>query len=437
MSALERFFGLRERGSTVRTELSAGGTTFLAMAYIVAVHPGILAAAGMPPGPVLTATCLSAGLASLAMGLFARLPIGLAPGMGTNAYFAYAVCGALGVPWPTALGAVFLSGCAFLLITLTGLRERVVDAIPVGLQQAIAAGIGLFIGFIGLKNAGLVVDHPATLVTLGPVASSTGAVFGVGFVLTVALLARQVKGALLIGIVAATAAAIGLGEAEAPTALVSAPPSLAPIALYLDVPAALGLGLLNLVFAFAFVDLFDTLATLVAVGEHGGLMVEGPDGRRRLPRAKAAMVADSTGTMLGALLGTSTVTAYVESTAGITAGGRTGLTAVTVGVLFLLAPFFAPLVQVVPLEATAPALVVVAAAMLRAAAGIRFDDMTEAGPAALVCLAIPLTFSISDGLSLGFVAYAAAKLVAGRPREVSAPLMVLAALFVARFLYLG
>lgn len=436
MRILESHFELSRRGSSVRTEVVAGLTTFLTMAYIIVVNAQILGDAGMPRASVVTATCLSAGLASMLMGIWARLPVALAPGMGTNAYFAYFVVGTLGVPWPTALGAVFVSGVVFLLLSLTGVRERVIAAIPLSMKHAIAAGIGVFIAFVGLRNAGLVVDHPSVLVQLGDASSPGALVFLVGLLSTTVLVAWRARGALLLGILLATGLAVGLGVSSPPRALVSLPPSIEPTFLALDIAAALELGLLHLVFAFVFVDLFDTIATLVAVAEQGGLMEGTPGGGRRLPRATAALSSDAIGTLLGSLVGTSTVTSYVESTAGIAAGGRTGLTAVVVGVCFLAAPVFAPIVAVVPAQATAPVLVLVAVLMVRALAHVRFDDPTEAVPAVLTCLAIPFTFSISDGLALGFIVYPLVKILAGRAREVSPLMALLAFAFLAKLAWL-
>lgn len=435
-AALDGFFKVTAAGSTLRTELLAGATTFLTMAYIVVVNAQILSTTGMPEGAVVTATCLAAGFASILMGVWGRLPVGLAPGMGTNAYFAYFVCGTMGVPWPTALGAVFLSGLGFLLLSAFGLRARLVTAIPDPLKHGIAAGIGLFVAFVGLQNAGIVVDHPVTLVQLGALDDFRALVFAVGLVLTTGLAARGVRGAFLMGIAVTSALAVGLGIAAPPEGVVGLPPSLGPTFLALDFAGALDLGLLHLLFAFMFVDLFDTVATLVAVGEQGGLMVD-REGRRELPGASRALGADAAGTMVGALLGTSTVTSYIESSSGIAAGGRTGLTAVVVGFGFLLTPFFAPLVRAVPQEATAPVLVIVAALMVRALARIRYDDLTDAVPAVVTCLAIPLTFSISDGLAVGFVTYPLVKIMAGRGREVSPVVALLGLAFVVGLLVLA
>lgn len=432
---LSKQLGLDE-ATSVRTEVLAGLTTFSTMAYIVVVNPQILEASGMPRGPLLTATCLSAGFACLLMGFWARLPIGLAPGMGTNAYFAFVVCGKMGVAWPTALGAVFVSGAIFLVLSLTGLRERLIEAIPDSMKHAIAAGIGGFVAFVGLRGAGIIVDDPAVLVGLGDLKSPNALVFGLGLLVTTVLLARGVKAALLLGIVASTGLARALGEAPWPAGVVAMPPSMSEIFGALDVGAALGLGLLDLVLVFVFVDLFDTIATLIAVGEQGGLMESTPRGTRTLKRATQALSTDAVGTMAGAVFGTSTVTSYVESTSGIAAGGRTGLTAVVVGVCFLVAPFFAPLVAVVPASATAAALVVVAALMMAALARVDFSDPTEGVPAVLVFLAIPLTFSISNGLTLGFLVYPAVKVLAGRGREVSWVMVGLALVFLGKLVWL-
>ena len=439
ITLIKRHFGPR---TSIRVELIAGFTTFLTMAYIVVVNAQILSAAGMPKPAVITATCLSAALASFLMGIWARLPVGLAPGMGTNAYFAYFVCGVLGVPWPTALGAVFLSGMAFFLLSLTGIREKIIDAIPQTMKSAIAAGIGLLIAFVGLRNAGVVVDHPEVLVKLGALDQPSVLVFFVGLVTTTVLAHRKVPAALLLGIIVSTALSIVLGASEIPKAVISSPPSIGPTLLALDIPAAMGLGMVNLVFTFLFVDLFDTIATLVAVTEHGGLTVKsksmvGGSARKRIPRATAALASDALGTMAGALLGTSTVTSYIESSAGISAGGRTGLTAVVVGGCFLVAPIFAPLITAVPPAATAPALVMVAVMMMRSMTDVRFDDLSEAMPAMLVFVAIPLTFSISDGLALGFVCYPVIALLTGRKQQLSPLMLILGGLFVLKYVYLS
>ncbi len=436
-SALDRFFGIRDAGSDVRTELLAGTTTFLTMAYIVVVNPAILKAAGMPTGAVITATCLSAAIGSFLMGALGRLPIGVAPGMGTNAYFAFTVCGTLGHNWQTALGAVFVSGALFLLLTVTGIRERIIEAIPDSMKHAIAAGIGIFIAFVGLINAKIIVDRPTVLVGLGDVTSPEALVTFVGIVVCGVLLARGVRGALLYGIAAATVVAMVLGVSKVPEQFVSMPPSMAQTFLAMDVKAALGVGVLELIFAFAFVDLFDTIATLIGVADQGGMLKKKEDGTTYLPGATRALSADAVGTMVGAAFGTSTVTSYVESTSGIAVGGRTGLTAVVTGFGFLLMLFLSPLIGVVPWQATAPVLIIVAVFMLKSLVKIAFDDLTEAIPAVVACLAIPLTFSISDGLALGFLTYPVVKAAAGRYREIHPLMVVLALLFLAKFLFLG
>lgn len=432
MNAIERLFGLRENGTTVRTELEAGLTTFLTMAYILAVNPMILAEAGVPIEGALFATAAAAALGSILMGLLANYPFALAPGMGLNAYFAYVVVLGMGVPWQTALGAVFVSGVVFVALTLGRIRELVVTAIPTGIKLATGAGIGLFIAFIGFRNAGLVVASPATLVTLGDPTALPPLLAVGGLVLMAALLARGWKSAIILGIVATAAAAFLTGLAEPPRALVAVPDPGATFG-QLDVAGALALGVLHVVFVFLFIDLFDTVGTLVGLAQQAGFLR--PDGT--LPRAQPALLADAAATTAGAVLGTSTVTSYIESAAGVAEGGRTGLTAVTAGALFLLAVFFSPLAAAVPAVATAPALIIVGSLMLRSALDIAWGDPTEAVPAFVTILAMPLTFSIANGLALGFVSFPLVKLLAGRVREVSPLVWVLAALFALRYAYLG
>jgi adenine/guanine/hypoxanthine permease len=432
MSALERFFRLGENGTTVRTELEAGLTTFLTMAYILVVNPLILADAGVPIAGALFATAVAAAVGSILMGVLANYPFALAPGMGLNAYFTYVVVLGMGVPWETALGAVFISGVIFLLLTLGRIRELVVKAIPMGLKLATGAGIGLFIAFIGFRNAGLVVASPATLVTLGDlVALPTVLALG-GLALTAALLARGWKSAIIVGIVATAIAAFVSGVAEPPRGVVALPDPGGTFGA-LDIRGALALGVLQIVFVFLFIDLFDTVGTLVGLGQQAGYLT--PQGE--LPRAQKALLADSVATTAGAVLGTSTVTSYIESATGVAEGGRTGLTAVTVGALFLLAVFFSPLAAAVPALATAPALIIVGSLMLKSALGVAWNDPTEAVPAFVTMLAMPLTFSIANGLALGFISYPLIKLLAGRGREVSPLVYVLAGLFVLRYVYLG
>lgn len=429
---LESWFKLSEHGTTVRTECIAGLTTFLTMVYIAFVNPEILSAAGMPREAVFVATCLAAALGSLVMGLGANYPIALAPGMGLNAYFAFVVVGTLGFSWQAALGAVFLSGCLFVLVSLFRLREWVVNAIPRSLKFGISAGIGLFLALIGLQNAGLVAAHPATLLTLGEL-GQPGALFALaGLLLIVGLEARRVTGGIVIGILAVSVASIALGYSTF-GGVFSMPPSLAPTFMQLDLAGALDAGLLAVVLTFFLVELFDATGTLVGVAHRAGLL----DAQGRLPRLKRALLADSTAIVGGAMLGTSSTTAYIESAAGTAVGGRTGLTAVVVALLFLAALFLAPLAGSVPAYATAPALVFVAILMTRGLAEIDWNDLTEAAPAVLCAVAMPFTFSIAHGIAFGFVAYAGIKALAGRARAVGPAVWVIAAVFVFKFAWLG
>ncbi len=432
MKPLERYFEFERLGTGWRQEIVAGLTTFLTMAYIIFVNPSILADAGMPAPAVAAATCLSAGLASILMGAFARYPIAMAPGMGLNAYFAYGVVQGMGIPWQTALGAVFLSGVLFLVLTLTGIRRLIVESIPRPLYGAVAVGIGLFIAFIGLRNAGIVVSSPATALALGNLRAPATLVALGALLLTAALLVRGVRAAILIGAAAATAAAMALGLSQpAP----GSPPlaALAQTAFQLDIPGALRIGLADIVFALLFVDLFDNLGTLLAVAQRAGLI--GPDGR--IPRIGRILAADSAATIAGSLAGTSTVVSYIESAAGVAAGGRSGVTAIVTGLLFLAALWVAPLLGAMPAAATAPALILVGALMMAHTADIDWRELRTAIPAFLTIVAIPLTFSIANGLSLGFLSYTALHAVTGRAREVSPFVYVLSAILLLRFLYLG
>jgi AGZA family xanthine/uracil permease-like MFS transporter len=435
---LETLFELRARGTSVRTEVLAGFTTFLTMIYIVAVNPLIMGDAGMPVGAVAIATCLAAGFASLLMGFLANAPLALAPGMGLNAYFAYTVVKGLGVPWQTALGCVFISGAAFLVLTLVGARQLIVNAIPRSLFSAVAGGVGLFIAFIGLKDAGIIVPNPATTVSLGALATpATAAALG-GLVVIAVLQARGVRAAMLIGILATTIAAWLLGVTRlAPASYdisqVSATALKLNLAGALNLKGDIAVTLAEIVFVFLFVDLFDNIGTLVAVTKKAGLVA--PDGS--IPRLNRILLADSVATMFGALVGTATVTSYIESAAGVSAGGRTGLTSVVVGVLFLLAIFLAPLVQAIPSAATAPALILVGALMAGATAEVEWSDPVIAIPAFLTLVTIPLSYSIANGLAFGITSYAALTFLTGRARRRDWLLFVLAGLFVARFLYLA
>ncbi len=451
LGALDRYFGISEAGSTVGREVLGGVTTFLTMAYIVFIQPAFLSAAGMDAGAVLVATCLSAALATLTMGLWARHPVALAPGMGLNAFFAFTVCGALGIPWQEALALVFVSGAAFLVLGLVGLRQRIVAWVPVDLRHAIAAGIGLFIAFIGLKEGGLIVLDPNTFVGVGDLASRRLPVptAGSGFVVAAVLYTRQVPGALLAGIATSAVVALATGLTEY-TGLVAAPPSLAPTFLQLSfenlfTPERMGLALL-----FLYTDLFDTVGTLMAVGTRAGLMKEG-----QLIRGDRAFLSDAVGTVAGSLLGTSTVTSYIESTAGVEAGARTGLASVVTGVLFAGAVFLHPVVQLVgagvPVEVsfftsggpaaqtlvlhpiTAPALLVVGALMAQSLGEINWRDPVVSIAAFMTVVGIPLTFSIADGISLGLVTYSGLALASGRKGD-AVGLHLLAVVLLARWM---
>jgi len=425
---LDRYFKLQEHHTNVRTELIAGATTFLTMAYIIFVNPSILEAAGMDKGAVFVATCLAAALSSLIMGLYANYPIALAPGMGLNAYFAFGLVQGMGLSWQTALGAVFLSGLIAVILSVTPVREWLFDAIPKTLKMAISAGIGLFLGIIALKSAGVIAAHPATFVTIGDLTEMPVLLATLGFIVMIALDARGVPGAIIIAILLTTAAGVALGVTPS-QGIISMPPSLAPTFFQLDIAGALEIGLLAIIFALLFVDLFDTAGTLVGVAHRAGLLT--PEGK--LPRLRKALVADSSATMIGALLGTSNTTSYIESAAGVKAGGRTGLTAATVAGLFLLALFLAPLAGTVPAYATAPALLFVACLMARGLTEIDWDDPTEYAPAVVTALAMPLTFSIAHGIAFGFITYAGAKILTGRAKEMNIAVPVLAVLFIIKF----
>ena len=428
---LERIFKLSENGTTVRAELLGGLTTFLTMAYIVVVNPRILSASGMPIEGVLFATCISAAAATLVMGLLANYPIALAPGMSLNAYFTYSIVLGRGVPWQTALGVVFLSGLLFLALTLTRIREQIVNGIPDCLKYGTAAGIGLFIAFVGLQNAKIVTLRKATLVGLGSFSDAHVQMALLGLGLTAVLMARKVHGAILVGILGTTLAGVLRGLNPWPEHFVNWPHPSGTL-FKLDLAGAAHLGLAELVFAFFFVDLFDNVGTLVGVCEQGGFMRDG-----KLPRASRALMADAAGTLFGALTGTSTVTSYIESAAGVAAGARTGLGNLLIAGLFLVALFCAPLVSAIPEYATAPALILVGALMCQTVSQVRWNDLTEAFPAFLTILATPFTFSVATGLSLGLIGYTLIKVGSGKWREVSILIWVLTALFVLRYAYLA
>jgi AGZA family xanthine/uracil permease-like MFS transporter len=428
---LERLFHLSENKTTVRQELLGGLTTFMTMAYVVIVNPRILAEAGMPVEGVLFATCISSAIATLIMGLWANYPIALAPGMSLNAYFTYSIVIGRGVPWQTALAVVFFSGLLFLLLTLTNVREQIVNGIPDCLKHGTAAGIGLFIAFIGLRNARIVVANPATFVGLGKISDPQVLLAALGLVVIAILMARRIGSAILLGIVAIAVAGIPLGLTHWPEHLFSLPHPSGTF-LKLDFRSAFKIGLGELIFVFFFVDLFDNVGTLVGVCEQGGFLKDG-----KLPRASRALLADAFGTMFGALAGTSTVTSYIESAAGVAAGARTGLGNLLISALFLLAMFCAPLVAGIPSYATAPALILVGALMCGAVARVNWNDFTEGFPAFLTVLATPLTFSIATGLSLGMLSYTFIKVGAGKYREISPLIWVLSVLFLLRYAFLG
>lgn len=427
---LEKLFKLAQHQTSVKTEIIAGITTFLTMAYIIFVNPSMLEATGMDKGAVFVATCLAAAIGCFIMGFIANYPIALAPGMGLNAFFTYTVVLDMGYSWQVALGGVFVSGFVFVILSLFKFRKWIINSIPMALRHGIAAGIGLFLAIIALKNAGIVVDSPATLVTMGDITSFSALMTGLGLFIIVGLVHRGMPGAVMVSILAITIIAVATGNVNY-NGIVSAPPSLAPTMLQMDIAGALEVGMISVIFAFLFVDLFDTSGTLVAVAQRGGLL--GKNGK--FPRLGRALLADSTATMAGAALGTSTTTSYVESTAGVAAGGRTGLTAVVVGVLFLLALFFAPLAGMVPAYATAGALFYVAVLMVSSLSHIDWDDITEAVPVVIAAITMPLTFSIAHGIALGFISYFCVKLFAGKHQQLGVSICVLAALFVFKFIW--
>jgi AGZA family xanthine/uracil permease-like MFS transporter len=420
----ENLFKLSENGTTVRIEVMAGLTTFLTMAYIIIVNPDIMSAAGMDKGALFVATCVAAAVGCLIMGLWANYPIALAPGLGLNAFFAFGVVGGMGVPWQTALGVIFLSGVFFLIITILPIRAAIINSIPKSLKMSISAGIGLFIGVIAMEISGITVDHPVTLVTLGEVASPQVVLVAIGFIGIIALDRLAVPGAIVLGIIGTTVLAhiFGLGGS---TALDFSIPSLAPTFLQLDIAGAFQVSMISVIIAFLFVDMFDTAGTLIGVSHRAGLLDE--DGK--LPRMGKALSADSIATITGSLVGSSTVTSYIESAAGVREGGRTGLTAVTVGILFILALLLAPIIGLVPRFATAPALLFVAVLMVRGLTEIDWEDVTEYAPAVLAAVVMPFTFSIAHGIAFGFIVYAAGKILTGRMSEASPILYIMAVLF--------
>lgn len=427
---LEKLFKLSEHNTSLKTEVIAGFTTFLTMAYIIFVNPSMLSATEMDPGAVFVATCLAAAIGCFIMGFYANYPVALAPGMGLNAFFTYVVVLDMGYTWQVALGAVFLSGICFTALSLFKIREWIINSIPLPMRKGIAAGIGLFLALIALKNAGIVVQNPATLVSLGDVTELPAALASLGFFLIIALAHYRVKGGVMIAILAVTAIGIILGDVEY-SGIISMPPSVAPTFMQMDIAGAFNVGMISVIFAFLFVDLFDTSGTLIAVADKAKLL----DEKGNLPRLNRALLADSGASIAGSMLGTSTTTSYIESVAGVAEGGRTGLTAVVVGLLFLLALFFAPLAGMVPAYATAGALLYVAVLMVGGLKDINWDDITEAAPVVTIAIMMPLTFSIANGIAIGFITYAAIKVFSGKAKELSASVWFLAVLFLAKLVF--
>ena len=429
---LENYFEFKALGADWRTEVLAGFTTFMTMAYIVFVNPAILHETGMPLAAVTAATCIAAAVGSCLMGGFARYPIAMAPGMGLNAYFTYVVVKGMGVAWQAALGAVFISGAVFLLLTAVGVRQLIVSAIPFELYSAVAAGVGLFIALIGFRNCGIIVPDPSTTVTLGNLRSPATALAVFGLLLIAALMAWRVRAAMLIGILATTAVGIATGVAHWSPQTYGLG-ELSSTALKLDLHATLRLGFLEIVFVFLFIDLFDNIGTLLAVGKKANLF----DAAHRIPRVDRILLSDATATITSSMVGTSTVVSYIESAAGVAAGGRTGVTAITTGLLFAAALFVAPAVGAIPASATAPALIIVGSLMMGVVAEIDWADPEVGIPAFLTMMTIPLTFSIANGLAFGFTAYALMKVLRGKWRTVNWLVYVLAALFILRFAFLA
>jgi adenine/guanine/hypoxanthine permease len=428
---VDRYFKLAENHSSVKQELLGGLTTFVTMAYIVVVNPQILAQTGMPADAVVFATCLSAAVATLVMGLYANYPLALAPGMSLNAYFTYSVCLAMHVPWRAALAVVFFSGVLFLILTVTRLREQIVNGIPECLKHSTAAGIGMFIAFVGMRNAKLIVANAATFVGLGSFADKEVQAACFGLALTLILMVRQLPGAILLAIAGTALLGMLRGISNWPAALFSIPHP-ASTFLQLDFRGALHLGFLEILFAFLFVDLFDNVGTLVGVCEQAGFIKDG-----KIPRVGRVLLADSIGTIFGSLTGTSTVTSYIESAAGVAAGARTGLSNLAVAGLFLLAMFCAPLASAIPAYATAPALIIVGVLMSQSIRQVKWQDFTEAMPAFITIVVTPLAFSIATGLSLGLISYTVVKIAAGKFREINALIWILTVVFILRYIYLA
>lgn len=431
MNAIERYFGIDGKTTTLKTELLAGLTTFLTMAYIIFVNPNILAQAGMDKNAVFVATCLASALGCFIMGFLARLPVALAPGMGLNAFFTYTVVLEMGQTWQTALGAVFLSGCIFVLISLFKVREWVINAIPNTLKQGIVAGIGAFLAFIALKEAQIIVASPATFVTLGDLTQFAPSMAILSFFLIVVFVQKKMSAGVILAILTVTIISLVAGHTSY-AGIVAMPPSIEPTFMQLDIASAFNVGMISVIFAFLFVDMFDTSGTLIGVTKKANLVTE--DGK--IPNMGKALLADSAATITGTMLGTSSVTSFVESSAGVAVGGRTGLVAVVVGLLFLVALFFAPLAGMIPSYATAGAIFYVSVLMLFTLRDIDWEDLTEAAPVAVVLLLTPLSFSIADGIALGFITYTIAKLLSGRHKEISTAVWVMTVILLAKLIFL-
>lgn len=432
-SIFEKRFKLKEHDTDVKTELMAGITTFMTMAYILAVNPSILADAGMDWGGVFSATAISAFIATFMMGVYANYPFGLAPGMGLNAFFTYVVVLQMGYSWEFALTAILLEGILFILLSFVGFREAIFESIPNNLKRAVSVGIGLFIAFIGMQNAGIIVDDPAVLLTLGDITSGTALLALIGLLITGVLLARNIKGALLWGILLTTAIGIPMGITQLPAgALVQMPPSMKDVMFKFQLENIFTKDMLLIMFTFLFVDVFDTVGTLIGVASTADML----DEEGNLPKAKEALLSDAVGTIAGACLGTSTVTAFVESASGVAVGGRTGLTAVTTSIFFLLALFISPIFQMIPGAATAPALIIVGSMMMGQVTKLELNDPTEYIPAFLTIAMMPLAYSIAQGIVFGMISYVLLKILAGRFKEVSPVMLVLAIAFILNIIFL-
>ncbi|ASY40945.1 NCS2 family permease [Taylorella equigenitalis] len=426
----EKMFKLSEHHSNRRTEVLAGITTFLTMSYIIFVNPNILGTTGMDTGAVFVATCLAAAVGSFIMAFLANWPIGMAPGMGLNAFFAFGVVGAMGYTWQQALAAVFLSGVIFMILTLTGARRWLIEGIPQSLRSAIVAGIGLFLAFIGFQSSGIVVDNPATLTGHGDFSSHQVKLAIVGFFLIVILDCLRVRGAILIGILSVSILSIILGHTSVPHSIISSPPSISSTFLALDIPGVMEKGLISVLLVFVLVEVFDATGTMIGVAKRANLLKDGPNHKSNLGKA---LMADSAAILAGSIIGTSSTTAYVESMSGVQSGGRTGLTAFVIGLMFLLALFFSPLAAVIPAYATAPALIYVALLMLREITEIDWEDMTEVIPSAITLISMPFTYSIAEGMAFGFISYVVIKVFTLRYKEVHPATTIIAGLFILRF----